>query len=224
MPDHEAQKAADPRAAAIAGKAVKTDDPATIPDEKLMARFAKGDAGAFEELYRRHRGPVFRFILRSSNGDRAGAEDLLQDVMMKVMGAADRYEPKAKFTTWLFRIARNTCIDAARKRKHEPQRRLSDSIDNDDDGMTLEDKLGDETMSPEDEAVNMETRIAITELMESMNPEQREVFLLRETEGLPFKEVAEIIGTTESTAKSRMRYALTYLAKGLGERGMRPGG
>ena len=147
-------------------------------------------------------------------------EEIFHEVMMKVVGAAERYKPVAKFNTWLFQIARNTCIDASRKRKFEPKIRLNDPPAKDTEKLTVADVIGDESGNPEDAASDSEIRTAITEIMSEMNIAQREVFLLREVEGLSFQEVAEIARCTISTAKSRMRYAIRFLALGLKQRGI----
>ena len=194
--------------------------PQGAPDEELMARYAEGDAEAFEELYRRYRGPLYRFILRSVNGDREAAMDLFHEVMMKVIGAAQRWTPSAKFNTWIFRIARNTCIDASRRRKFLPKKRYADQHLSEVEDSNVEDIVVNAGSNPENAATDSETRSAIMELLNEMKPEQREVFLLREVEGLSFQEVAEIARCTISTAKSRMRYAIRFLALGLKQRGI----
>src|SRR5436190_9127762 len=84
-------------------------------DEALMLAYAGGDAGAFERLYGRHKGPVFRYVLRSVKS-RGEAEELFQDVWMKVVEARARYVPRAKFTTWLYTIAHNRLVDHWRAR------------------------------------------------------------------------------------------------------------
>src|SRR5882724_3756223 len=79
-------------------------------DEQLMLAYAAGDATAFDALYGRHKGPLFRFVLRSVKG-RAQAEEIFQDVWMRAVEARSRYEPRAKFTTWLYTIAHNRIVD-----------------------------------------------------------------------------------------------------------------
>src|SRR5579863_4250082 len=112
-----------------------------------MLGFRAGDAGAFEALVRRHRSSVFNFVLRFT-GHRARAEDLLQETWLKVVRSSPDYEPKAKFTTWVFTIARNLCVDSARKESY----RQADSLDGPtggDEGRALSDVLPDGGASPE---------------------------------------------------------------------------
>ena len=84
-------------------------------DEQLMLAYREGDAGAFEELYRRHKGGLFRFVLRSVR-ERAVAEELYQEIWMRAIEARGRYEVQAKFTTWLYTIAHNRLVDHWRKK------------------------------------------------------------------------------------------------------------
>ncbi len=112
-------------------------------DEGLMLRYQKGDVRAFEILLTRHRKPVFNFILRYV-GEPAQAEDLLQEAFLRVIKGADAYERQAKFTTWLYTIARNLCIDASRRGKHRRAASLDASIDHDaKEGATLLDVIPD---------------------------------------------------------------------------------
>src|SRR6478672_12912503 len=107
-----------------------------------MLAFRSGNARAFETLVRRHRGPVFNFILRYT-GQRARAEDLLQETWLKVVRSAGEYEPRARFTTWVYTIARNLCVDSARKETY----RQTDSLDaparDADDGRSVGEMVGD---------------------------------------------------------------------------------
>ena len=186
-------------------------------DEILMLAFKAGDARAFERLVGRHRGPVFNFILRYS-GNRARAEDLLQETWLKVVRGAKDYTPKARFTTWLYTLARNLCVDSARKESY----RQAASLDAAEtpEGPSLAERLPGSTPSPERGAFNANLRPLLSRALDSLPPEQREVFLLREYQGLAFKEIAEIVGAGEPTVKSRMRYALEGLQKALAALGV----
>ncbi|HVJ22555.1 MAG TPA: sigma-70 family RNA polymerase sigma factor, partial [Burkholderiales bacterium] len=90
-------------------------DKEQAPDEELMLAYRQGDAGAFETLYKRHRGALYRFVLRSLH-QRSAAEELFQEVWMRVIEARDRYAPQARFTTWLYTIAHNLLVDHWRKK------------------------------------------------------------------------------------------------------------
>lgn len=191
-------------------------------DEQLMLAFRGGDARAFEVLVRRHRAPVFNFILRYT-GQKARAEDLLQETWLKVVRSAVEYEPKARFTTWVYTIARNLCVDSARKESY----RQADSLDapasgaEEGDGRALGEMVpADGSASPERGAHNARVRPMLERALGALPDEQREVFILREYSGIPFKEIAQVTGTAENTVKSRMRYALESLRKKLQELGV----
>lgn len=194
-------------------------------DEQLMLSFRSGEARAFEALVRRHRAPVFNFILRYT-GQRARAEDLLQETWLKVVRGAQEWEPRARFTTWVYTIARNLCVDSARKESY----RQTDSLDaplratGSGEGPALGELLPDGGAGdPERGAHNARLRPLLERALQSLPDEQREVFILREYSGIGFKEIAEVTQTSEGTVKSRMRYALEGLRKRLAELGVTDG-
>ena len=162
-------------------------------DERLMLAFRAGDARAFEVLVRRHRTPVFNFILRFT-GHRARAEDVLQETWLKVVRSAPEYEAKAKFTTWVYTIARNLCVDSARKESYRQAASLEAPAAGaeGDEGRPLGEALPDEGVSPERGAYNARVRPLLERALASLPEEQREVFVLREYSGIPFKEIAEV--------------------------------
>ncbi|MBL8950494.1 MAG: RNA polymerase sigma factor [Myxococcaceae bacterium] len=189
-------------------------------DEQLMLAFKSGDARAFRVLVQRHRGPVFNFIYRYT-GHKARAEDLLQETWLKVVRSSSEYEPKAKFTTWVYTIARNLCVDSARKETYRQTDSLDAPIGSEDGERPMGDSVGDEVApGPERAAYNARLRPILTKALSGLPEEQREVFLLREYHGISFKEIAEVTGVNENTVKSRMRYALEGLRKRLSELGV----
>ena len=187
-------------------------------DEGLMLAFRAGDARAFESLVRRHRAPVFNFILRYT-GQRARAEDVLQETWLKVVRSSREYEPKAKFTTWLYTIARTLCVDSARKESYRQAASLEAPATGAEgaEGRPLGEGLPDTAASPERGAHNARVRPLLERALASLPEEQREVFVLREFSGVPFKEIAQVAGVSENTVKSRMRYALERLQGALAE-------
>ncbi len=178
-----------------------------------MAAYQQGDTRAFEALLKRHRRPMFNFLYRHV-GNGTLAEDLLQDVFLRVIRSAARYSPRAKFTTWLYTIARNLCVDNARRAKH----RRHATLGKDPSGkQTLLDKVPNTGPAVDRQAMGGELRQSLHQAIASLGDDQREVFLMRETLNLPFKEIAEIVGCPENTVKSRMRYALEHLRRCLDE-------
>src|SRR5678809_1400068 len=109
-------------------------------DEDLMVMYQRGEVRAFEVLLSRHRKPVYNFILRFV-GDRETAEDLLQEAFMRVIKGAEAYKRQAKFTTWLYTIARNLCVDQTRRRKHRKHASLDAPMDASEESGTLMDCL-----------------------------------------------------------------------------------
>ncbi len=192
-------------------------------DEDLMLDYAKGNAQAFDRLYARHRKPIFNFILRSVHSVEL-AEELMQEVFMRVIQNAQSYTKQAKFTTWLYTIARNICIDAFRRQRHRVMLSLHQSAASrtQDDGPTLEQSIEDAEARErsEDNTFFREVHHSLEIGLEGLPPEQREVFLLREVSHLSYKEIADIVGTLENTVKSRMRYALEFLRRHLESKGV----
>ena len=168
------------------------------PDEELMRAYRDGDAGAFDALYRRHRGALFRYVLRGIK-ERALAEELYQEIWMRVIEARSRYEPRARFTTWLYTIAHNRLVD------HWRERGLS--------LVNLEDapEVGDASADPARSAEARESLRSLAAALEALPPAQREAFLLHEEAGLGAAEIAAATGTHEEAAKSRLRYAIAKL-------------
>lgn len=178
-----------------------------VADEQLMLAYRDGDASAFETLYARHRARVFRFVLRSVPA-RGIAEELFQDVWMKVIEARTRYAPSAKFTTWLYTIAHHRLVDHWRKR-----------------GLSLVSLDAEEGAAPEPAAPAISDpaeRAALNEdfgrllaALAALPPVQREAFLLHEEAGLSVAEIAEATGVGAEAAKSRLRYATAKLREAL---------
>ena len=183
-------------------------------DEELLALYAEGEASAFGVLLERHRGPMYNFVARNS-GDPSRAEDLTQEVFLRAIQRADQFRGESKVTTWLYRIARNLCIDHRRRMRH--RRHPSLDAPAREDGLPLRERLPGEVRPADREAVRGDLRSKILAAVEDLPEDQREVFLLRQIEGMAFAEIAEVVGASENTVKSRMRYALLRLRDGLSE-------
>jgi RNA polymerase sigma-70 factor (ECF subfamily) len=195
-------------------------------DEDLMAAYKGGEVAAYRVLVERHHAPVYRFCLRSLRSPEAAA-DAAQEIFLKVVRNAPTWERKAKFTTWLYTMARNWCIDESRKARFRKTESLNESLSKGSEGDSGEQRL-DRVVSelPQQDRVvdNVRLRKVIDDAVKDLPEEQREVFLLREMSGLPFKDIAELTGTGENTVKSRMRYALLALQKRLQAAGFVAGG
>lgn len=182
-------------------------------DQALMERYQKGDVKAFEQLLRRHRRPVYNFLLRHV-GSAANAEELLQETFLRVIKTAKSYAPRAKFTTWLFTIARNLSVDHARRAKHRNAASLEQT---NGQGGRIGDRVANGGQAVDEAVIGKEAVEEIESALESLEDEQREVFLMREYLDMPFKEIAAVVGCSENTVKSRMRYAMKHLRRRLSD-------
>lgn len=185
-------------------------------DEALMEAYQRGDTRAFEVLLSRHQRPVFNFLARQV-GNQALAEDLLQEVFLRVIRGAGAYKREAKFTTWLYTIARNLCVDNARRAKHRQAASLDQPVGRGEGKSTMGDFVADQGAAVDRAVINRELQGRLKDAIAQLSDEQREVFLMREALNLPFKEIADIVGCPENTVKSRMRYALEHLRSQLHE-------
>jgi RNA polymerase sigma-70 factor, ECF subfamily len=192
--------------------------PDEVTDEVLMIRFQRGDRAAFTSLVRRHQAPLYNFALRQL-GAQAVAEEVVQDTFVRVVQNATEFKHEARFTTWVYTILRNLCIDQLRRRalRRHPSldERSSRGRGGEEEGPTLLEQTADTRASVEREATSIELKERIARAVEALPDEQKEVFLLRELSNLPFKEIAEVTGVPENTVKSRMRYALERLQQAL---------
>ena len=162
-----------------------------------MLAYGRGDARAFETLYRRHRGALYRFVLRAIK-QRASAEELFQEVWIRVIESRSRYAPQARFTTWLYTIAHNLLVDHWR-RKGLTLVRLEDAP-----GLAAGD-------NPARQAEARESLARLLHALEALPAVQREAFLLHEEAGLSVAEIATVTRAGEEATKSRLRYALAKL-------------
>jgi RNA polymerase sigma-70 factor (ECF subfamily) len=172
-----------------------------LTDEQLILKYAKGNAEAFDVLYQRHRAGLFRYCLRQFSS-RAVAEECFQDVWMKVINNRSRYQPKALFTTYLYRIATNHVIDIYRKEK----KRLSDCEYQDEQVInesSMTEGLHKENMESQERAVQLR------KMIEKLPLEQKNTLLLKLNTGLSLEDIAVVLDCGKETVKSRLRYA-TY--------------
>ncbi len=177
-------------------------------DEHLMLRYRDGDVAAFNELYGRHRGGVFRYVLRQVVL-RSASEEVFQEIWMKVIASRTRYRVEARFATFLYHVAHNCVIDHFRRKT--PLHLLS----LDDDPDEAFDVAAPERDQPERVVALRQAAKKLLNALALLPPEQREVFLLHEEGGLTLDEIATVTGTGRETAKSRLRYALGKLREGM---------
>ena len=168
------------------------------PDEELMLAYRDGDTGAFDTLYARHRGALFRYVLRGVKM-RAIAEELYQEIWMRVIEARRRYSPSAGFKTWLYTIAHNRLVDHWRRKElalvQQPEEESAASPDAD----------------PARQAEAREALTRFARALAELPSVQREAFLLHEEAGLTALEIAAVTDSEPEAVKSRLRYAFAKL-------------
>jgi len=181
------------------------DEPAAdstqASDEALMRAWVDGDVSAFDQLYSRHRGRLYRFLLRQLR-DQATADELFQDVWQRVIAARAGWKPEAAFSTWLFRIAHNRLADHWRASSYRPPA----PADADERAARIPDPD-----TPERTLSEFEQRRLLQLALDALPAEQREVLLLRLEQELTLEEIGAITGVGRETVKSRLRYAMEKL-------------
>jgi RNA polymerase sigma-70 factor (ECF subfamily) len=177
-------------------------------DEELMLAYAQGDVRAFDALYQRQRGMLYRFILRSIN-DRASADELFQETWSRLIASRTRYRAEAKFSTWLLQIAHNLIVDSFRRARPQAGSEETESI--------MRELDAPESDRPEPMLSDFEQRRRLQLALEALPSEQREAFLLRVESGLGLEEIAAVTGAGHETVKSRLRYAFAKLREKLAE-------
>jgi RNA polymerase sigma-70 factor, ECF subfamily len=179
-----------------------------LEDHVLFDRWMKGDTNGFSALYERYKNRVFGFLVRMT-GDREIAEDLLQDTFLAAMRNAQQFDRERNFLSWIFGIAHKRTIDYFRHVKVEYEHILD-----------TDRSLGKGPDLPDSGLSNKQLNAVINEAVRTLEPMQREVFLLRELGDVPFKDIAQIMNCPINTALGRMRLALKNIRKELKKRGI----
>lgn len=179
---------------------------AASSDEDLMLAYAAGDAAAFDMLYARHKGGVYRYLLRQCRQPGV-ADELFQDVWMNLVRARESYAPTAKFTTWLYRLAHNRMIDHFRASGHLT---LVSADDEAHENAVISLPAARATQ-PELRTENRELGERLRSAVTALPPAQREAFLLQQEAEMSLAEIAALTGVGVETVKSRLRYAVAKL-------------
>ncbi len=188
-----------------------------IPDDELLNRYLAGDVEAFGVLLTRYERPLYNFVARHVR-ELDAAADLTQEAFARVIQNAGEFNRASKFSTWLYTIARNLCIDHSRRMKH----RRHASLDapqgaHEDGGAPMVERVASRELNVESTAMGASLRIRIAVAVDALPLEQREVFLMRNLQQMSFAEIAGVVGAPENTVKSRMRYALERLQEALAD-------
>ena len=170
------------------------------PDAVLMLRVKRGDRAAFTELVEKYKQPVMNLVYRTLH-DEAEAEDLAQTVFLQVYKSANRYESRAKFSTWLFTIARNLCLNEIRRRSRHPAESIEETISENEDAppRQYEDK---KISLPTENVLQGELSGKIEEALAGLPENQRTAILLCRHDELSYEEIARVLGCSLSATKS----------------------
>jgi len=171
-------------------------------DEQLMHQYANGNAKAFDQLYARHRGALYRYFNRQVN-NAATANDLYQGAWEKIIKARRKYRKTAPFTAWMYRIAHNHLVDYYRRLK--PDEPMETDV------------LSDQQPGPAQGAIVEEQNEQLKAEISALPAEQRNTLLLKLETGLKMEEIASVTGVSRETVKSRLRYAVDKLKRSLVE-------
>ena len=180
-----------------------------MQDELLIRRAQSGDEGAFEQLLLAHQKSVYNLCLRMA-GNPDDALDLSQEAFIRAWRALGQYQFDAAFSTWLFRLTSNVCIDFLRRQKRQQHMSLTVT---DDDEPGEEFTVPDPAPGPEEQAVHNERRQAVARAMAALPEDYRAVMQLRAVEELSYEQIAEILDIKDGTVKSRLARARTQLRK-----------
>jgi RNA polymerase sigma-70 factor, ECF subfamily len=183
------------------------------PDAALMLRVREGDMAAFETLVEKYKQPIWRLIHRTLH-DATEAEDLAQNVFLQAYKSAGRYRVTARFSTWLFTIARNLCLNEIRRRSRHP----ADSLDqaaSDDDHQAPRQFEDVKSVRPPDLVLRGELEVKVQEAIDSLPEKQRTALLLCREEDLSYEDIAAVLGCSLSATKSLIHRARETLKQQL---------
>jgi RNA polymerase sigma-70 factor (ECF subfamily) len=184
-----------------------------LSDAEIMLRVAKGDDAAFDHLVEKFRRPIVSFMYRTTH-NQATAEELAQEVFLRVYRSRESYEASAKFTTWLYRIATNLAVNNARDTKHErAENQVSLDEPDEESGSTMD--VADTRLSVEQQMLRTERLTAIRKVVEALPERQRMAVLMHKYQNMDYKEIAEVLKLSESATKSLLFRAYESLRESL---------
>ena len=186
-----------------------------VPDEEVMKNFQKGDNKAFNTLLDRYGSRILFFIMKKLNLPKQQAEDLLQEIFIKVIEKKNSYDSDKKFSTWLYTVANNRCIDHLRVECNKSTSSLDKEIPHSTSGTTHLELVKSREPDPYEKTCDREMKMYLNNALKELNDNLKEVFLLREIEGLSLNEIADVTGTPLNTVKTRLRTAYINLRQHL---------
>lgn len=187
-----------------------------MTEQELVERAKKGDETTFEVLVTDNEKRIYN-LCRRLTGNPEDAAELTQEAFLNAWRGLSRFQGESSFSTWLYRLASNACIDFLRKEKRRQNLSMTVSLDDEEEARQVE--LPDERYAPERELERTEVRQAVVAGLERLTPEHRQVLVMREINGLSYAEIGAVLGLEEGTVKSRIARARNALRKVLTERG-----
>jgi len=181
-------------------KSAETESTEGLSDAQIMLRVKEGDDAAFEYLVQKYRRPMLSFMYRMAHNS-AVAEDLAQEVFLRVYRSREKYEASAKFTTWLYRIASNLAVNHARDTRHQrPENTVSLDEPDQESGLTMD--LPDNSLSAEEAIVRRERLAAIRQRVEGLPERQKMALIMHKYQQMDYRQIAEVLKLSESAIKS----------------------
>jgi RNA polymerase sigma-70 factor, ECF subfamily len=182
------------------GESVDTQSAEGLSDAQIMLRVKGGDDSAFEYLVQKYRRPMLSFMYRMAHNS-AVAEDLAQEVFLRVYRSREKYEASAKFTTWLYRIASNLAVNHARDTRHQrPENTVSLDEPDQETGLTMD--LPDNSLTAEEAIVRRERLTAIRQRVEALPERQKMALIMHKYQQMDYHQIAEVLKLSESAIKS----------------------
>ena len=177
-------------------------------ENMLIKKAQKGDSHAFEVLIESHFKQIYNIALRMTNNP-DDAADMTQEVMLKLFRNIGSFSGNSKFSTWVYRVATNTCLDELKKMKRKTAVSLQSEIETDDGGYTME--IEDTSLTPEQSLEQTELKSVVQKAIAMLSDDHKAIIILRDIRGFSYDEIARITGTTEGTVKSRLSRARAQL-------------
>lgn len=184
------------------------------PDAQRMLQFQKGERAAFETLFEKYHRPVLNFCFRFL-GNAHDAEDIAQDTFLQVYQAAPRYQPLTKFSTWLYTIAKNLCLNRLREGRQEASESLNPFTEDEEESLSLEEKIPAEAPGPDEELEEKKISEIVQGAIRDLPASIRLPLILSRYQELSYEEIAQILGCSVTAVKLRLHRAKRVLAKKL---------
>lgn len=186
-----------------------------MDEKKWLKQAAAGSAEAFEQLVLKYQTAVYNLCLRMT-GDPEDAADMTQESFLKAWRNLESFQGNSAFSTWLYRLASNTCLDHLRSVKRRPQLSL---VMEDEDGEAQALDVPDSAPTPEEQVIALDEQSRLNEALQALEEDQRQILILRAVNGLSYTEIAEVLQLKEGTVKSRLARARDQLRKKLQQNG-----